>query len=113
MSRLPAQFMDLERFLEYWDVATCEERMRRRSLATMPDIQEFYGAMTSRGEEILQHLDGFALNQLPDAQARLFRLLLSLAQAAMAVEIHGQPRVPYSPFPHAITLLRPPQPYGG
>jgi hypothetical protein len=112
-TRLPDGFEALEPFLAYWDVPSSALRMKRRSEASMADIRAFYDAMTPRGEEILNHLERFEMQALPEREARLFRLLLALAQAAMAVEMHGQPRVPFSPYPHAVTILKPPQPYGG
>jgi len=110
---LPNGFEALEPFVAYWDVPSSEMRMRRRSEASMEDIKAFYDAMAPRGEQILQYLERFKMDALPEREARLFRLLLALAQAAMAVEMHGQPRVPFSPYPHAVTILKPPQPFGG
>ena len=41
---------------------------------------------------------------LPEAEALLFRVVLGLTEASQAVEIFGQPRVPYAPFPHSVAM---------
>lgn len=108
---LPEGFADLEPYVAYWageDVAT---RWDRRARADMPRIQAFYAVMVARADAALAYLQPRDIATLDGADARLFRLVLSLATVAMAVELHGQPRAPYSPFPHAITIVRGPRPF--
>ena len=77
----------------------------------MPEITKFYNAMVERAEEALNHLQPLGLENLPEPEARLLRLILSLAQAAMAVELHKQPRALFSPYPHSIRLVEGPRPF--
>jgi hypothetical protein len=51
-------------------------------------------------------------NGLSDEEAALLKLVLSLANCAMAVELHSSPRAPHSPFPHGIRVLRGGHPFG-
>jgi len=108
---LPAGFEDLQRFLPRWAGETPQERWDARAAAPMDDIRAFYDAMIERAEAALEHLKSFSLTAMPAPESRLFRLLLSLAQAAMAVELHGQPRAPFSPYPHKIRVARGPLPF--
>jgi hypothetical protein len=109
---LPAGFEDLERFVAHWDVPTSHERWIRRSETPMEDIRAFYGAMLARADDAVVHVERFPLHNLPDDAACLLRLLLSMTQAAMAVELHDTPRVPRSPFPHSIKIETGVRPFG-
>jgi hypothetical protein len=111
-ARLPTDFADLECFVEHWDVATSQERWVRRSETPMPAIRTFYDAMLARADAALAYVERFPLHDLPQDAACLLRLLLSMTQAAMAVELHDSPRVPRSPFPHSITIETGVRPFG-
>jgi hypothetical protein len=76
-----------------WSLATEQERSDKRQASTMTEIQAFYAAMLARMEEVLQYLEQFALDALPEDATRLFYLTLSLAEVAPAVEQFGQPSV--------------------
>lgn len=109
---LPAGFEELEPFVAYWARETTAERMAARSEAPMADIRAFYDAMLLKAEQVIDHIDGIGIEQLPEDSARLARLLLALAQATMAVEIHNAPRAPGTPYPNSIMLARSAQPFG-
>lgn len=109
---LPAGFEALEIFVPYWGGATSQERWDRRSAASMAEIRDFYDRMLERAEEILEYLKPFDLDALPPAEAQLFCLMLSLANCAMAVELHGAPIAPLSPFPHGVRIIRGAAPLG-
>ena len=61
-------------------------------------------ALAPRLEEVFTHLYRFDPRALPEAEALLFRVVLGLTEASQAVEIFGQPRVPYAPFPHSVKM---------
>jgi hypothetical protein len=111
-ARLPAGFEDLERFVAHWDVPTSHERWIRRSETPMQEIRAFYEAMLARADDAVMHIEGFPLHDLPGDAACLLRLLLSMTQAAMAVELHDAPRVPRSTFPHSIQIETGVRPFG-
>jgi hypothetical protein len=79
---LPPGFESLEPFLGYWDRPTTDERWRQRTASTMEEIRRFYDAM------------------------------LALVNASISVEMLGQPRVPYSPYPQPVRLIRGPVYWG-
>lgn len=107
---LPVGFEDLLPFVPDWLGDTADARWDIRARKTMPEIQYFYDVMLERSEAILSHVEQFPLSALPAPTLRLFQLQLALAQAAMAIELHHQPRAPRSPYPHKIRILRGPQP---
>jgi hypothetical protein len=109
---LPPGFSDLEPFLDYWGGETTGDRLQARCLASKDQIRAFYDAAIARGEEALTYLEGFPIDALTPEATRLLCLLLSLSQAAMAVEIHGQPRAPGTPWPNSLMIERGAQPCG-
>jgi hypothetical protein len=111
-SALPSGFEALEPFVAYWAGETTQTRWDRRSAATMDEIKRFYNAMLEHADEALERLQPRPLNGLDEDEGRLLRLLLSLASCAIAVELHGQPRAPLSPFPHGIRVLQGSAPFG-
>jgi hypothetical protein len=44
------------------------------------------------------------MDDLPEAEALLYRTTLGLTETAMAIEVFNQPTVPYAPFPHKMAI---------
>ena len=109
---LPEGFQDLECFTAYWVRDTSHQRLQQRSQASMAEIRTFYDAMLARAEDAIAYCDQFPLGDMPATADRLMKLLLALGQAAVAVEMHGQPRAHHSVWPNAITVTTGPAPYG-
>ncbi|WP_404477081.1 hypothetical protein [Novosphingobium sp. BL-52-GroH] len=105
-ARLPDGFGELEPFLDSWGRHTTQERLAARCERSMDEIGQFYDAMTARAEEALGYIDGFPLDDLPEQARNLLALVLGLAQAHIAVEIHRQPRAPGTPWPNSIEIVR-------
>jgi hypothetical protein len=111
-THLPAGFDELERFVAHWDVPTSQARWIRRSETPFEDIRTFYDAMLARADDAVRHIERFPLHELPQDTACLLRLLLAMTQAAMAIELHDESRVPHSPLPHSIRIEVGVQPFG-
>ena len=109
---LPAQFSDLERFVALWAKPTVNERVDARCRSSMAEITEFYDALIVRAGDILDYLDQFPLDDMPDDAARLAQLLLALVQASVAVEIQGQPLPPKTEYPFRAELIGGVAPFG-
>jgi hypothetical protein len=89
---LPDQFRDLEQF-SAWSLATERERNRKRLASPIAEIQSFYDAILPRAGAIIEYLNQFSLEEMPQREQRLFHMLLSLAEVANAVELFKQPGV--------------------
>lgn len=89
---LPAAFADLAPFAA-WALPTETARNRRRLASDMGEIRAFAEAMLPRLDAIAAHLDGFALDALPQPEAALFAMMLSVAEIAPAIECYDQPAV--------------------
>jgi len=90
---LPAPFADLEEFADAWALETESQRRAKRQSTDMPAIRRFYERMTARIGEILDHLNGFELDAMPDDARNLLHMTLSLAEIGLAVEIYKQTAV--------------------
>ncbi len=90
---LPAQFKELERFVEDWALPTQAERHRRRLTSSIEALRDFYNAIVPRMDEIIAYLNQLPIEEQPDDGRRLFYLTMSLAEIAMAVELFKQPAV--------------------
>jgi hypothetical protein len=91
---LPEPFSSLECFAEAgWCVETERERYTKRLQSAMPVLLEFYDAAFPRLREIIEHLDQFALDDLPEPERNLLSLAYSLIQVSLAVDMWGQPEV--------------------
>lgn len=111
-TRLPAGFEELEPFVDKWAVDDIPTRIAVRSTSSMEDIRTFYDAIVPRTVEAMALIDRHGLSDLPDDVARLCKLVLALASAATAIEIHGQPTAPGSPYPNGIKMVRGTPPFG-
>ena len=109
---LPDGFEDLEPFLAQWCLDRTQERHSHRESASMDDIRRFYDAMVERAPAAIARLDGKPFDSLAADEQRLMNLLLALGHVAVAVEVHGQPRAPHTPYPHRVSISHPPRYFG-
>jgi hypothetical protein len=90
---LPDGFGDLEALARDWALSTERERSLQRNRASIAEIQRFYDAMLARIDAVMEHLNRFSMDDLPEAERRLLDLALSLAEVAPAIEFYKQPAV--------------------
>lgn len=102
---LPAEFAALEPFME-WAIPTMEERIQKRATASFESAQAFYDAIFPRIAAVLDYLDRFDLNDMPDDARRLSHMALSLVEISPAIEMFGQMRVPNAEPQHQLPINR-------
>ena len=61
---LPAEFADLEGFLD-WDLATEGERYAKRLASEMPEMQAFYDAAIPHMAEAMTFCDNYPITTCP------------------------------------------------
>ncbi len=94
---LPALFANLEYLVERWALPTENQRSTKRWSTSREEFQELYDAMVPRINEILDYLDQFSLEEMPEDATVLFHLSLALAEAAPHIEFYkGAAKVPHS-----------------
>ncbi|MEB2488203.1 hypothetical protein SB397_21730 [Burkholderia multivorans] len=109
---LPEGFEELAPFLADWNAPTSHERWIRRAAMPYAEIVRFYDAMFARAEEATRYLEQFPLDDMPAPANNLFRLLLSLCHASVAVEMHETPSIRHAPAEHALRIVTGFQPHG-
>jgi hypothetical protein len=95
MTTLPADFADLEPFAD-WSLETEGERYAKRLSSTMDELQAFYDGAFPRLEAMIDYLDQFDIDALPENAKGLLWLCYSLVNVSFPVEVWRQPRVPDS-----------------
>tara|TARA_Y100001934_G_scaffold25742_1_gene28525 strand:+ start:446 stop:805 length:360 start_codon:yes stop_codon:yes gene_type:complete len=110
---LPEAFKDLEPLVASgWALATERERNTKHYASTLEELQEVYDTLLARIDDILEYLNEFPLDNMPEDSTRLLHLSLALAEINVAVERYHQVGVPNgfdtTRFPSAHPF--PPQP---
>ena len=91
---LPEPFSALEQFAASgWCLGTERDRYTKRLASPMAELLEFYDAAFGRFREMVEHLDQFPLDDLPEQERNLLHLVYSLVQVSLAVDMWGQPEV--------------------
>ena len=85
---LPAEFSQLEPFVDRWAVATMAGRLRLRIESSAEDRRQFYEAILPAAEQALEYLGQFSLDELPPEASRLLQLMLSLAEISLTQEVY-------------------------
>lgn len=101
---LPQGFESLAPFVAAWSKPKAADRAAQRIASNMDELKTFYEAVMAKAEEALTYLDTFDIDALPEREQRLMNLLLSLPEAANAVEVYRQPFVPYAFLPDRYPL---------
>jgi len=94
---LPGAFRDLQRFVQGWSLPSQNQREAARRGSSAQERREFYEAAVPRLGAIIDYLDQFPLDSMPEDARRLLHLTLSVAEIAPNVELYkGSATVPFS-----------------
>lgn len=95
MSKLPADFADLEPFAD-WALPSESDRYAKRLASTMDELQAFYDAAFPRLAASVEYLQGVDLEGMSEENRNLLWLFSALVTVSFPVEVWRQPRVPES-----------------
>lgn len=90
---LPEQFKDLQRLAD-WGLPTESERHARRLASRFDELRDYYNTLLPRLETVVNHLNGFPLDKMPEPEKRLLYMGLMFIEAAVAVEMFKDPDIP-------------------
>ena len=90
---LPDGFSTLEPFVDDWVLPDSRARPEKRLSCDISELRHYYDAVLPLAPDALEHLSAHPLGNLPQAEERLLKLLLSLAEVGPAVEWYEQPEV--------------------
>jgi len=96
---LPSRFKDLERFID-WSIPTPAGRVAKRVASHIEEVRIFYETILPHAEDILDYLNPFPLNEMPEDASRLMNMMLSLAEIATCIEFYNSTHVPKG-VPHS------------
>jgi hypothetical protein len=91
---LPKGFKTLEPLVADWVLADSRARLEKRLTTPPAVIRAFYDAMLDKAPRALSYLAERQLGELNEAEERLLKLLLSLAEMGPAVEWYGTGEYP-------------------
>lgn len=92
-STFPAQFAEFEPFAG-WALATEGERYAKRLASTLEELEAFYRTVEPRIPEVIDYLNQFDLDAMPDDALQLLRMMYSIVVVSWAVEVWRGPQVP-------------------
>ena len=91
---LPKGFKTLEPLVADWVLPDSRARLEKRLTTPPAVIRAFYDAMLEKAPKALSYLAERQLGELNEAEERLLKLLLSLAEMGPAVEWYGTGEYP-------------------
>jgi len=91
---LPAEFSELEGFVDRWALATEAERFDTCTQSSIEEMQALYDAVFPRIDEIREYLDPKDIHDLDEQDTNLLNLSFSLIQASFYAEVWRQPHIP-------------------
>ncbi len=102
---LPPGFAELEPFVDQWAISTEVERNRVRRNSSMEEIRGLYKAVEPRLSDIIEYLNEFPLDDMPDDARQLLRLAMSTMEITPAVELYRQPDVVHAFDAERVEIL--------
>ena len=104
-SRLPKGFSALECWLEDWVLPDSTARLEKRMTSSLAELRAFYDGMLPHAEAALAYLSQRQLGELSEAEERLLKLMLSLAEVGPAIEWYGTGNYPDAFDPKRFPLV--------
>jgi len=104
-SQLPKGFAALECWLDDWVLADSTARLDKRMTSSLEELRAFYDGMLPHAEAALTYLSQRQLGELDEAEERLLKLMLSLAEVGPAIEWYGTGNYPDAFDPKRFPLI--------
>ncbi len=90
-AKLPDEFSDLQDFVSEWALEHRADRFKKRYTSSIDDIRRYYDAIMPRMEAIVDHLNQFPVDDIPEASQPLLYMSLSGVEISRAVELWDAP----------------------
>jgi hypothetical protein len=82
-----SDFSALRLFIERWGLPEASQRLRQRVEAELPELQDFYDAVSPELEAIILYLNQFPVAEIPEADIPLANMALALCEVDDAIHI--------------------------
>lgn len=83
-------FSTLEPHTTAWGLPTSEQRLAKRMASTIEELRSFYDAMLPRLPEIIDYLNQFPLDSIPEPDRPLGHAALAMCEVDNAVNKWGK-----------------------
>ncbi len=80
-------FNELQPWIDSWGLASARERLGRRVDSELREIQAFYDAVSPRLEEIIEYLNHFPVDEIPEDDRKLAWMVLALCEVDDALHV--------------------------
>ena len=104
---LPAGFEDLQKYVPDWTLEKEAQRNGKRLSCEMPALQDYYDNLLPRMDGMVEHLNKFPLDAMPESETALLQLALMFMEVSPAIELFHQPDVPDSFEASRFEILEP------
>ena len=94
-------FSDLSGFIGTWGLETAPERLNNRSTANLSEMQAFYDAVTPRLEEIIEFLNQFPVNEIPEEFRPIANMALAVCEVDDAINLWKLSELEYISDPYS------------
>ncbi|MFZ4649859.1 MAG: hypothetical protein ACOYLV_04040 [Rubrivivax sp.] len=84
---LPERFAELSPFVAQWALRTERERFLKLHAVDIEELRVFYEAMLPRLDEVLDYLDQWSADQLPEDARTLFDLAMTFSETAHPLDL--------------------------
>ncbi len=82
-------FSGMDTQLAAWGLPTTEDRLEKRLESSMDEIRSFYEAMLPRLSEVIEYLNQFPLESIPEQDQPMARAALAMCEIDNAVNKWG------------------------
>ena len=89
-------FTDLQEFIGEWGHADAHQRLNKRSNADFSDMKRFYDAVVPRLGEIIEFLNGFPVDDIPEEHQALAWMVLAACEIDDPVNIWNSSELTYN-----------------
>ena len=80
-------FSELENYIDRWGLESPADRLRQRVDSTLDELKDFYNAVSPRTEEIIEYLNQFHINEIPEKDRPLAWMILALCEVDDAIHM--------------------------
>jgi hypothetical protein len=94
-------FSDLSGFVDNWGLESAHERLQKRSAADLSDLKVFYDAVTPRLEEIIEFLNQFPVNEIPQQFKPIAYMALAICEVDDAINVWKSSILEYISEPYS------------
>ena len=82
-----SDFSELQVFIERWGLASASERLQQRVDSDLSELEEFYKAVSPQLEAIIEYLNQFPVDAIPEKDRSLACMALAICEVDDALHV--------------------------